>query len=158
MGTEPFGRRQDDQRKIGNGEHQTRVPRCAAISQVSGSCGWVLRVGADSGTKDECKREALNSTTRREFHFVDGVRYANGLASAIRRPEKTLVNCPPLSSKATLGGGGASMSDQSLVTGWLLLRFMLRHYAPSPLIPRSTLPLPWILSAHTGRTGRNGSY
>jgi putative SOS response-associated peptidase YedK len=39
MGERTVCRRQDDQREIGNSEHQARVSRCVEIPQVPDSCG-----------------------------------------------------------------------------------------------------------------------
>ena len=38
---------QHDQREVGNGGHEARVPRCAEIPQVPDPCGRLLRVGAN---------------------------------------------------------------------------------------------------------------
>jgi hypothetical protein len=44
MGERCFWGGENDQRKVGNGWHETSVPRCAEISQVPHSGRWLLRM------------------------------------------------------------------------------------------------------------------
>jgi hypothetical protein len=47
MGKGCLWRSEDDQREVGNSGDTASVPRCHEIPQVLGSCGRILRMGAN---------------------------------------------------------------------------------------------------------------
>ena len=79
-------RRQDDQRKIGNGEHEARVPRCVEISQVPDPRRRFLRVVADGKGKQpycfEVERRGV-VRVRRNLGSLEGLKRATGRRPAL---------------------------------------------------------------------------